>query len=169
MKRPLLDRLDMVNEWVGRIIAFLVVAIIGIILFEVTLRYGFNNPTIWAHETSGLLQMVYILLGGGYTLLHNGHVKIDILYDRLSPKQRAISDLTIGSILFLCFACILLWHGGIIAYKSIMIREISSSGLWKGPLYPFKVLVPIGTLLIMFQWVIIMIRDFKQVRAKNLR
>ena len=166
MKRTLLDRLEMVNEWVGRIISFLILIIIAIILIEVTLRYGFDSPTRWVHEESGFLLMSYILLGGGYTLLHRSHVKIDILYNALSPKKRAILDLTIASILFFCFTGVLLWLGSINAFKSIMMREISSTGLWGGPVYPWKPLIPIGAFLIMMQWVVIMIRDFRLVRTR---
>jgi len=167
MKGTLLDRFDTVNEWVGRILSYLILIIIGVVLFEVTLRYVFNSPTVWVHEMSGLLLMSYIMLGGGYTLLHRSHIKIDIFYERLSPKTRLILDLTIASLLFFCFTGVLLWKGGILAFQSVMIREISPSGVWTGPLYPFKLLIPVGALLIMVQWVVMLIRDFRQVRVGN--
>lgn len=160
----LLSRLDNVNEWVGRVVGFLMLAIIVIIAIEVVSRYVFNAPTVWVSDTSGFLAVVYTMLGGGYALLHGHHVRVDVLYERFSPKQRAILDLTIASALFLIFAIILLKVSIPMAIKAIVIHEVSPSGLFRAPLWPFKIMIPIGTLLIIFQWIINMVRDIDTVR-----
>ena len=165
MARSRLEQADQVNEWVGRVNSFVILVIICITLFEVTMRYLFNKPTIWVHETSGFLQMVYILMGGGYTLLHRGHVRVDVIYARFSPKAQAIVDLTLTTVLFFFFTGVLLYFGGQVALRSFEIKEMSSSGIWQGQIWPFKQFLPIGTLLIMFQFVLLMIRDFMVVFA----
>jgi TRAP-type mannitol/chloroaromatic compound transport system permease small subunit len=167
MTRPVLDRLDMVNEWVGRVMSFMVLILIAIVIYEVTMRYGFDSPTRWAHEMTGLLQMTLIMLAGGYTLRHNAHVKIDLIYARLSPKKQAFLDLTINSVLFFSFISILLYYGSVIALKSIAVREVSSVGLWRGPIYPFKVVIPIGGCLITFQWIINMVRNVRILKDRG--
>ena len=161
MARSRLEQADQVNEWVGRVNSFVILVIICITLFEVTMRYLFNKPTIWVHETSGFLQMVYILMGGGYTLLHRGHVRVDVIYARFSPKAQAIVDLTLTTVLFFFFTGVLLYFGGQVALRSFAIKEMSSSGIWEGQIWPFKQFIPIGTILIMFQFVLLMIRDFR--------
>lgn len=163
MARSRLEKADQVNEWVGRVNSFVILVIIGITLFEVFMRYLFNKPTIWVHESSGFLQMVYILMGGGYTLLHGGHVKIDVMYARFSPKAQAIVDLTLTTVLFFLFTGVLLYFGGQVALRSFEIKELSSSGIWKGQIWPFKQFIPIGTILIIFQFILFRIRDFRVV------
>ena len=156
----------MINEWIGRVASFLILVIITVTLFEVVMRYIFDAPTVWAMETSGLLQMNYIMLGGGYTLLHRGHVRIDVVYARFSHRGQAIVDLTITAVLFFLFTGALLYFGTIfVSWKSFMIKEMSSSGIWYGQIWPFKQMVTIGTLLIMLQFVLLMIRDFRLVFA----
>ena len=167
MNMTILNRLDKINEWVGRVVSFLVLILIAVVIYEVVMRYGLDSPTRWAHEMTGLLQMTLIMLCGGYTLLNKGHVKIDLIYARLSAKKQAILDLTIGSVLFFSFIGVLLYYGTIIAAKSIEARELSSSGLWRGPIYPFKAVIPIGACLITFQWILGMIRNIHTLVAKN--
>ena len=166
MSKSRLDRMDMINEWIGRVAAFLILVIIAVTLFEVVMRYVFDAPTVWAMETSGLLQMNYVMLGGGYTLLHKGHVRVDVVYARFSPRGQAIADLTITTVLFFCFTGALLYYGTMyVALKSFMIKELSSSGIWYGQIWPFKQIIPIGTVLIMLQFVLLMIRDFRVLFA----
>ena len=80
------------NDWVGRLVCVLILPMIAILLYEVVMRYVFDRPTVWAHETSGMLYTVYFLLGGAYTLRWGGHIQIEFLYVRLSPRKRAILD-----------------------------------------------------------------------------
>lgn len=166
-RREVLERLDNVNEWVGRITSYIILAIMGIIVFEVVSRYVFDAPTVWAHDLTGYVLFSYIILGGGYCLLYRGHVGIDIVYNRLSPKRRLLIDLTYASIIFFIFTSVLLWKGTEFALTSLAIRETARTGLWSGPVYPFKMLFPVGALLIMFQWVLNLIRDIGAVKNKH--
>ncbi len=164
-KKKLLDRLDNVNEQVGNITSLLVIIVMGIIIFEVV--SAFNAPTVWANDTCSDIQAVYYILGGGYALLHGLHLRLDILYDRFSPKTRALINLTIGSILFFSFGIILLWKTTEFAITSVLMRETAKSGLWAGPVYPYKLLMPVGAFLIMFQWTLNLIRDIGNLRKQH--
>jgi len=73
------------------------------------MRYFFNRPTIWVWEMNGFLLCVFVALGGGYTLLVRGHVRVDIVYDYLSTRSKAIMDLLTSFFIFL-FLGILLWQ-----------------------------------------------------------
>ena len=166
-KKNVFDRLDNVNEQVGNVVSLLVIALMGIITFEVVSRYAFNAPTLWASDTCSYIQAVYYILGGGYALLHGLHVRIDIFYDRFSPKTRLLINLTIGSILFYAFGIILLWKTSEFAITSVIMRETAKSGLWAGPVYPYKLLMPVGAFLIMFQWTLNLIRDIGNLRKQQ--
>ena len=71
--------IDDANDWVGKIVSFLTLAMIAVLMWEIALRYVFNRPTIWAHELSTMMFGAYLLLAGGYVLCHRAHVNMDIL------------------------------------------------------------------------------------------
>ncbi len=91
MKRALAF-IDRLSELSGKGLSALIFAMIGILLIEVVLRYVFNRPTIWAHETTQQVFGAYAVLAGAYTLLHAQHAKVDIIYAAFSPRGRAIAD-----------------------------------------------------------------------------
>ena len=153
-----LSFIDSINEWGGRIFCFLIIPIIGIVMLEVMLRYVFNAPTIWAHETSTMIFGAHFALGGAYTLLHRGHVNVDILYGRFPPRGQAIIDL-ITSTLFFLFCGLMLWKGAEFAWASILGRETSYT-VWGPPLYPLKAVIPIAAFLLLLQGLAKFIRDF---------
>lgn len=74
--------------WSGRVLSLFVVVMVGIILWEVVMRYFFNSPTNWAMESATMIFGVYMMGGGVYSLLKGGHVKMDILYDRWTQERR---------------------------------------------------------------------------------
>jgi TRAP-type mannitol/chloroaromatic compound transport system permease small subunit len=137
------------NGWVGKVISMLVFPMIGFLVWEVIMRYVFNQPTIWAHELSAILYAVFFLLGGAYTLQQNGHINVDILYLQLSPRKRAVLDL-ITWILFYFFCGVMLWEGAKFAWTSIKIMERAST-VWEPPIWPVKICIPLGAFLILLQ------------------
>lgn len=157
---------DRFNERVGNIIKYAVLAFIAMLLIEIVARYGFNSPTFWAHESTALLFGVYMMLIGGYCLLHGSHVKIDILWSSLSRRHQAIADLCTSVILFV-FTILLLWQTGKRAWMSTMLLEESPS-LWKPPIWPIKIIAVIAVFLIFIQGTAKFIRDFHIAKGTEL-
>lgn len=149
--------IDTVNEWVGKIVSYLILFMMAIMVFEVGARYVFLSPTIWAHETSSFLFGVGVMLGGGYTLLYREHVNMDIIYNRFSLRSRATVDL-ITSILFFSFCIALIWKGAEWAWRSLLLLEASYT-VWAPPFYPIKLMIPIGGSLLLLQGLAKFIRD----------
>ncbi len=146
-----------INQWVGKITSYLVLVMTAIIIYEIFARYLFNRPTVWVHETSSFIFGVSIMLGGGYTFIYRTHVNVDILYNRFSPRGKAILDL-ITSVLFFSFALVLVWMGGAFAWNSLKALETSST-TWGPPIYPIKLTIPIGGALLLLQGLSKFIRD----------
>lgn len=140
---------DSLNERVGKIVSFLIPVLAIIEVYEVILRYGFNNPTIWAYEFSAMLFGTFILLGGAYTLQMGSHVNMDILYNLLSKRGRAVLDM-VTFFIFLAFIGVMFWKGWESAWWSLKTFEHDST-IWGPPIYPFKLMVPIGALLLLLQ------------------
>ena len=150
--------IDWLSEWTGKIIAFLIPGLALIEGYEIVARYAFKSPTVWVHELCAMLFGTFILLGGAYTLLQGGHVNMDILYNRFSTRTRAVLDL-ITFFIFLAFIGVLLWKGWESAWRSIKFLEHDSTE-WGPPLYPFKIMLPLGALLILLQGIAQFVRNF---------
>lgn len=139
---------DKTNES-AKIFAFLILAIIFNVAFEVISRYIFDKPTSWAWGLNEQLLSAMVVIGGGFALLHGIHVKGDMLYGRWSNKMRAIVDL-ITSFLPLVFCGVLLFGVSKLARSSVASLE-RDSAFFDPPVYPLKVLIAIGILLIFIE------------------
>jgi len=157
MKR-FLQAIDRINEQTGKVVSYLILFLVGVILYEILVRYLFNSPTIWAHETSQMIYGAYVILLGGYVLQRGGHVNVDILYHRFKPRTRAIIDLFTW-LLFFYFCGLLLWKGGEMAWDSFKVLETEPTA-FAPPVYPIKMMIPLGALLILLQGLAKFIRDF---------
>jgi TRAP-type mannitol/chloroaromatic compound transport system permease small subunit len=91
---------DRLNERSGRAAAWLTLATALVCALVVLLRYAFNIGFIWLQELYVWTYAAVFTMAAGYTLLHDGHVRVDIFYARASPRRRAWIDL-IGTALFL--------------------------------------------------------------------
>jgi len=105
--KRVLRSIDAVSKHSG-IFAWLIIPMCAIMTYEVVVRYGFNAPTIWANDLSKLIFGVYFVIGGGYTLVYDGHVRVDVLFRRLSLRKQAILNLVTSSVFFLPFVVVLL-------------------------------------------------------------
>ncbi len=158
MKR-LFNVIDRTNELLGKAISYLIVVLIGVIFYEIFVRYLFNSPTIWAHEISQMIYGVYVILLGGYLQQRGGHVNVDILYHRFTPRTRAIIDLFTW-LLFFCFSGVLLVKGWEMAWDSFLYRETDSTA-FAPPIYPLKMMIPLGALLLLLQGLVRYIADLR--------
>lgn len=150
---------DAINEWIGRILSPVVVLMMLAGTYEVVSRYIFNRPTRWAWELDQYLLCFFVGLGGAYTLLHEGHVKVDIVSSRLPARTRAILDLVTSLLLFLPFIGVMMWQGVDFSWSSVVARETSTTA-WRPPIYPVKMVIPIAAFLMLLQGVAKFIRNF---------
>ena len=165
--RRLVNGIDAFSRGTGRVVAYFVPLMMLILLYEVVVRRIFGNPTNWAHESSLYLFGSYFMLLGGYALYSRSHISMDLLYGRWSPRRKAIVDL-FTALLFFFFLGTLFWIGGDYALKSAMRLELSRSA-WHPPIWPFKMMIPVGALLILLAGAAKFIRDLNMaIRGKEL-
>ncbi|MCU7885956.1 MAG: TRAP transporter small permease subunit, partial [Candidatus Thiodiazotropha sp. (ex Lucinoma annulata)] len=81
------------NEWLGRAVSWLSLFMVLVTFTVVVLRYVFDLGWIWVQESVTFMHGALFLIGAAYTLKHEGHVRVDIFYQRRSPKGRAWVDL----------------------------------------------------------------------------
>lgn len=159
--KSVMDFLDRTSLNIGKFFSFSIYIVMVIIVLELLLRWIFNAPTEWAHEASSMLYGVYFILGGAYTLIKREHVRMDIVYARLTFRGKAIADIS-TFVLFAIYSAILIWFGGKTAWHSLLINEHSQT-VWGPPLYPTKIILVIGALLIFIAGCNKFVRDLIKV------
>lgn len=145
------------NDFVGRMVAYLIIPIFAFLILEVFLRYLFNAPTVWTNELTQMLFGAYAVLSGGYILAHRGHVNVDIFHARFGPRMRAVIDI-IGSLIFFFFVLAILFFGYQMAQESVSTWETSYSA-WNPPIWPVKVAIPVGAALLLLQGIVKLLED----------
>ncbi|MGQ7247284.1 TRAP transporter large permease subunit [Halomonas sp. V046] len=160
--------IDRVSGFAGRYVAYWSLIAPFVFTYEVVLRYAFNSPTNWAHESMTLMFGMQYLLAGAYALREGGHVRVDILYQRARPLNRAALDL-VTSIFFFIFTLALLATGWRFFSQSVSdvwwfgdsyANEVSFTE-WAVQYFPVKFMLFVGALLLLAQGIAQLIRDFQ--------
>ena len=162
IRNPFVDIVARINGWVGEFIAYWSVIAVFVYFYEVVARYVFNSPTNWAHESMFLMFGMQYLLAGGYAAREDAHVRVDVLYEHLSERTKAITDL-VTSVFFFIFTVTLLVTGAIFMLDAIDVWEVSFTE-WSIQYWPVKCTISIGALLIIAQGIVKLIRDFTYLR-----
>jgi len=146
----ILNFIDKMSEWTGKATSYLVLLLTCAISYEVICRYVFNAPTLWAQEVSTYIYGTFFMMGGAYVMLKDNHVRVDILYSRLSQRGKAIIDLITFPLFFFLFIGVLVWEGSKMAIWSWSIWEHTQSP-WSPPIYPLKTVIPVASGLLLLQ------------------
>ena len=158
--------IDATNKAVGKLSMYLVFAMGGILLFESIFRTVFNQPHIWVVEMAQFVMAAYYLLGGGYSMILRGHVRMDLLYGRWSAKRQAIADAITA--FFLIFYMVFLLIGAISAIEYAITYGQKNYTPWAPPLAPIKIIMAIGILLMLLQVIATFFKDLAKARGEKI-
>ena len=155
--------IDRMNEWVGRGVAWVTLGLVLVVFVDVVMRYLLNKSYVFTQELEWHLFGFIFLIGAGYTLLHDGHVRVDIIYQRLGIKGRAWTNL-LGVILFLIPGCIMVittsWQFAANSF-SMMEGSPDPGGI------PFRFIIkgciPVGFTLLLLQGFSLGLHSFMQI------
>ncbi len=142
--------IDALNEWVGRLTYWLVLVAVLVSAGNATIRYLFNMSSNAWLEIQWYLFSAVFLLCAGYALLHNQHVRIDVVTGRLSKQAQAWIDI-LGTLFFLLpMALTILWLSWPVFVDAYRHNEVSSNA---GGLivWPARLMVPVGFFLLVLQ------------------
>jgi TRAP-type mannitol/chloroaromatic compound transport system permease small subunit len=158
--RRILKVIDSISHWSGEIVKHAVWLMVAVLCYEVLLRYVFDAPTIWAHETTKQLFGMYSVLLGAYCLRYGHHVKIDLIYGAVPKRTRAIFD-SITTLFIFLFLFLMLWRGVISAAESYRLGEVPHVIPFKPLLWPMKASIPLAAALAFLQGIANWIRSLK--------
>jgi TRAP-type mannitol/chloroaromatic compound transport system permease small subunit len=157
---------DIVNRLIGRFAMYLIFLMMGILLLSSGSRTFFSTSYVWTVEMAQFMLAAYYLLGGGYSMQLDSHVRMDLLYSRWSPRRQGLADaITSG---FLLFYLVFLLVGGISSTMYAISYGQKNYSSWAPPLAPIKVIMCIGITLMLLQVVAVFFKDLAKARGKPL-
>jgi len=156
------DIIDNMVDGAGKIVGWLIIPLSLLVAYDVSLRYIFNSPTVWAWDVNVQFLGVMTAVGGAYALLRDGHVGVDVITVLLSRRTRIIIEM-ITSIFFFLGSGVLLWTGCQQAALSVKTLEISET-YFAPPLYPLKVLIAAGFALLFLEGLSKLMRNLMALR-----
>jgi TRAP-type mannitol/chloroaromatic compound transport system permease small subunit len=159
------DAIEWVNVKAGEYVAYWAVISVFVYYYEVVARFVFNSPTNWVHESMFLMYGMQYMISGAYAYREDQHVRVDVLYSKLSPRGKAIADI-ISSMFFFIFAITMLFTGWKFAWDAVQNAETSFTE-WGVQYWPVKLTIPIGAALIILQGISKLIKDIMLVRGKG--
>lgn len=157
---------DTTNTFVGKFSMYLVFVMIGILLYEPIARNLFGISSIWAVEMAQFTMAAYYLLGGGYSMILKGHVRMDLLYGRWSEKKKGKVDAITS--LFLIFYLVFLLVGAYSSIEYAVMYGQKNRSAWAPYMAPIKIIMGIGVLLMLLQSVATFFKDIAKARGERI-
>jgi TRAP-type mannitol/chloroaromatic compound transport system permease small subunit len=169
MPRPIkayVRSVDAVNRTVGRIVMWLIFAMMGILLLSSGSRTFFDTSYVWVVEMAQFVMTGYYVLGGGYSMQLDSHVRMDLLYSHWTPRTRALVDVVTAG--FMLFYLAVLLAGGISSTQYALEYGQKNYSSWAPPLAPIKIVMVIGIVLMLLQVIAAFFRDLATARGETL-
>lgn len=157
---------DATNRAVGRIAMYLIFAMIAVLLLSTIARTTLDVSFIWIVEMAQFLLSAYYILGGGYSMQLDAHVRMDLFYGRLSEKWKAIIDAATS--VFVMLYLFFLLFGGISSTNYALFYGQKNYSAWAPPLWPIKVIMVIGIGLMLLQMLAVFFKDVARARGEHL-
>ena len=143
--------IDRLNDGIGRAVSWLTLAMVLVTFFVVVARYGFSWGRIWIQESYVWMHGALFMLAAGYTLLHDGHVRVDVFYRPASERFKAWVNL-IGVVgLLLPTVGVVLYYTFPYVQASWLRLEMSREAGGLQGLFLYKTIIPIFCVLIGLQ------------------
>ena len=159
------DVINKINGFAGEFVSYWAVIAVFVYYYEVLVRYVFNSPTNWAHESMFLMFGMQYMLAGAFTYREDGHVRVDVLYVYLPERIKALVNV-MTSIFFFIFAVALLWTGWIFMADAIQVWEVSFTE-WAIQYWPVKITMALGAFLLIMQGLSKLFKDVAILTEKR--
>lgn len=157
--------MDTVADWVGVVAMYLIFVMIGVLLLDAVTRNLIVYPLHWCVELAQFTLAAYYFMGGAKTLKDNSHVRMDLFYDRLSPRGKARMDLvTIGCMIF--YLGVMLF-GSISSLRYAIATNETRFSMWNPSMIPIKALMVACIVLMILQAISLVFKHVEALRAET--
>lgn len=160
-------KMDSFITRVGHVVAWLNVALVAVIIIQVTLRYVFEMGLVSLEEMQWHLYAVLIMLGLSYDVVHDGHIRLDLLHRKFSKRTKERVEFFGLLFLVVPMVVVIFIHGMDYVSTSIRVGESSDSPLGLPYRWIIKSFIPISMALLGLATVSRMIRAAKMAFGKS--
>ena len=150
------DVIDVLNKYL-RYWGFLIVILMLIVILNLISTNIFNSPFLWAWVVNQDVLGALVVMGGGTAFLYQDFIRVDIFYSKFSRKTQLKIDV-IGVFLPLLFVGVLVWFG-IESFQQSIVTNEHTTGIFRTPRYPIKLIFVIGVTMLLLQVVVQFIRN----------
>ena len=169
MPRPIkayVRTVDAVNHAVGSVVMYLALVMMALLLFGSLTRYVFNVPFVWIIEMAQFMMAAYYILGGGYSMQLDAHVRMDVLYERWRPKTRAFVD-SITAFFMVFYLSVMVYGGWSSSAYSLKYNQTNYS-VWAPPMAPIKIIMTVGIALMLLQAFSMFFKDVAKYTGREI-
>ncbi len=165
----LISKIDSFTEYTGKCISSLVIVLVILVGFDVSMRYLFNSGSIAIQELEWHIFSIIFLLGSAYTLKHNEHVRLDILYNSklVSEKMRVWFDILGGLLILLPFCLLIIISAWPFVMQAYTHGEISPDPGGLSSRWLIKAAIPIGFFMLLIQGISELLKKVLLVLEKD--
>jgi len=147
----LIFAVDQLNKTIGHAFAWCIVILAFGTCYEVFVRYVLDDPTSWAFDMSYLMYGAVFFMAGAYTLSRGGHVRADMFYRLWSDRTQAKVEFVLYVLFFFPGILALVVAGWGYGTESLRLREVSVNSPAGVPIWPLKMMIPVGASLMALQ------------------
>ena len=151
---------------IGRLTMYTVFVMMFILVLSFVTRNIINIPLMWIIEMAQFTITGYYLLGGGYSMIMGDHVRMDLVYSRLSEHNKAKMDAFTS--FFLVFYLVTLFYGSITSLTYTLETKQRLFTAWAPYVWPIKTIMLIGILLMLLQSISMFFKDMAKVTGREI-
>ncbi len=162
VSRAIVNSIDWLNHLIGELGKWILMVMVFSLMFEVIARYFFKAPTIWVTDVCEQCMILLGAIGGAYSYLYDQFVRVDLFYEKLSLKHRALMDIVTFSVFALFMYMVVMTN--VEALLSAISMNASSPTVLRIPYRWGRTAVLIGSILLALQGVSILIKNIYILR-----
>lgn len=157
--------IDRIADYTGIFAMYLIFVMVGVLILD-AVTSGLQIYLHWCVELAQFTLAAYYFMGGAKTLKDGDHVRMDLLYDRLSPRGKSTIDLV--TIFCLLFYLVIMLIGGLSSLEYAIQTDERRFSMWNPSLIPIKALMVVCLVLMILQTVAEIIKHIAELRGVSL-
>ncbi|HOV39721.1 MAG TPA: TRAP transporter small permease subunit [Spirochaetales bacterium] len=167
--KKIIRYIDLASEQSGKIGQWCALLLVLVGSYDTIARHFFNAPTVWGYDMLCMLGGALYLLGASYDYLHDAHTRVDLLYNLLKPRGKALANVLSSLFLFFPLMVVMLYYSVTWTIRAIKINEVMFTSFWYPPAFPYRGIFAIGLFLLVLQGLSRFVRDlYFVIRGEQL-
>jgi TRAP-type mannitol/chloroaromatic compound transport system permease small subunit len=166
MLNTIIKGIDFLVEKQGQLTSFLIVPLLFIVLYEVLMRYAFNAPTVWGFEATAFAYGMHYMLGLSFMENAEGHVRVDIVTSRFSPRVQAVIMILGYLLIFMPVFVLMTWGAIKFAHTATITNELNSTS-WAPRIWPYKIIMALSFLFLVVQGLSTLLKNLQLLGDKS--